>query len=270
LAKLGAEVVAADVDDPRSMQAAFAGAHGAFCITSFWEPSLQHGRESTQAKTMAQAARDAGVKHVVWSTQEDTRLLVPLTDPRMPTIKGRYKVPQFDTKGESNRHFTEAGVPTTFLLTPFSWDNLLMLGLGSKRDADGTLPFVLPTDDKKLPGIAVEDLGECIHGIFKRGDAFAGRTVGLASEHLSGQQLAQTLKTVLAQEVTYSYVPPEVYRTFNFPGAGDLANMFQFMRDFDREYCAARDPVLSRELNPRMQTFTQWLSRNKGRLLGAV
>ncbi|WP_395833076.1 NmrA/HSCARG family protein [Cystobacter fuscus] len=264
LAKLGAEVVAADVNDPKSMLAAFSGAYGAFCVTNFWEQSTPE-KEVKQARTMALAARDAGVQHTIWSTQEDTRRLIPLEDSRMPTLKGRYKVPQFDAKGESDRHFTDLQVPTTFLLTPFSWENLFLFGMGEKRDPHGKLTFVLPMEDKKLPGMAMEDIGECIHGIFKRGTGMAGRTVGLASEHLTGEQIAATLKQVTGQDVDYSSMPPEVYRTFNFPGASDLANMFQFMRDFEQQYCAARDPVLSRELNPKLQTLAEWISRNKGR-----
>lgn len=265
LTKLGAEVVAADVNDPKSMLAAFSGAHGAFCVTNFWEHSAPE-KEVEQARTMARAARDAGVQHVIWSTQEDTRRLVPLEDPRMPTLKGRYKVPQFDVKGESDRHFTDLQVPTTFLLTPFSWENLLLFGLSEKRDPQGRLAYVLPTEDKKLPGIAIEDIGGCILGIFKRGADLVGRTVGLASEHLTGEQIAATLKQAIGQDVVYSSMPLEVYRTFNFPGASDLANMFQFMRDFEQQYCTVRDPTLSRELNPELQTLAGWLSRNKGRL----
>lgn len=269
LAKLGAEVVAADVNNVESMREAFAGAYGAFCVTSFWEQASPE-RTSTQARTMAQAARDAGVQHAIWSTQEDTRHLIPLQDDRMPTLRGKYKVPQFDVKGESNRHFTDLEVPTTFLLTPFSWDNLLLFGMSAKRDSDGKLVYVLPTEDKKIPGIAVEDIGECIYGIFKRGTELVGKTVGIASEHLTGEQIAATLKQELDQEFVYSYMPPEVYRTFKFPGAGDLANMFQFMRDFEAEYCTVRDPILSRELNPRLQTLAQWISRNKARFARAA
>ncbi|MFL5346620.1 MAG: NmrA/HSCARG family protein [Hyalangium sp.] len=269
LAKLGAEVVTADVNDLGSMRAAFAGAYGAFCLTNFWENSAPE-KELAQARTMAQAAKDAGLQHVIWSTLEDTRRLMPLEDERMPTLKGKYKVPQFDVKGESDRHFTELGVPTTFLLTTFSWDNLLRFGMGSKKGPDGKLVFVLPMADKKLAGIASEDIGDCAYGIFKRGRELIGKTVGLAGEHLTGEQIAATLRQALGQEVIYGYMPPEVYRTFNFPGAKDLANMFQFMRDFEKEYCAVRDPAFARELNPGLQTFSEWLARNKARLLGAA
>ena len=135
---------------------------------------------------MARAAKAAGVQHVIWSTLEDTRKWVPLSDDRMPTLQGKYKVPHFDAKGESNRFFTEAGVPTTFLLTSFYWDNLIYFGMGPKKGPDGKLAFTLPMGDKKLPGIAAEDIGRCAYGIFKRGPEFIGKTVGIAGEHLTG------------------------------------------------------------------------------------
>src|SRR5512145_1495949 len=91
LAKLGAEVVAADIDDAASLERALAGAYGAFCVTFFWD-HFSPDRELQQARNMAQAARRAGVKHVIWSTLEDTRRWVPLSDDRMPTLMGRYKV----------------------------------------------------------------------------------------------------------------------------------------------------------------------------------
>ncbi len=264
-AKLGVEVVAADLDDEASLAKAFAGVHGAFCVTSFWEHSSAD-KELAQAKALAQAAKRAAVSHAIWSTLEDTRLRVPLDDPRMPTLKDKYKVPHFDAKGESNRFFVEAGVPTTMLLTSFYWDNLLSPGMAPSKGPDGKLAFTLPMADKKLPGIAVEDIGKCAYGVFKRGAAFIGKTVGIAGEHLTGEKMAAALSQALGQPVAYRYVPPEIFRTFGFPGADDLGNMFQYKRDFEKEFCAARDLALSRELNPELQTFAQWLSHNKSKI----
>ena len=265
LAKLGAEVVAADVDDVDSLKNAFAGAHGAFCVTFFWD-HLSPERELAQARAMARAAKDAGVKHVVWSTLEDTRRWVPLDDPRMPTLQGKYKVPHFDAKGEANSIFSDLGVPTTFLNTSFYWDNLIHFGMGPKKGPDGRLTFVLPMGDKRLPGIAAEDIGRCAYGIFKRGSAFVGKTVGIAGEHLTGAQMAAELSRALGQEVVHGAVTPEVYRGLGFPGADDLGNMFQFKRDFEAYFCGARDLAFSRSLNPQLQTFAQWLATNKERI----
>jgi uncharacterized protein YbjT (DUF2867 family) len=261
LAGEGVEVVAGDADRPKSLEPAFAGAHGAFLVTNFWE-HFSPERELAQATNMARAAKAAGVAHVVWSTLEDTRLRVPLEDDRMPTLQGKYKVPHFDAKGEADEVFRRLGVPTTFLVTSFYWDNLIYFGSGPKRGADGTLAISFPMDDKKLPGIAAEDIGKCAYGIFLRGRELLGKTVAVAGEHLSGDEMAEALTRALGQKVRYQSVPPEVFRSFEFPGADDLGNMFQYKRDFNREFREVRDVEAARRLNPEMQTFDAWLARH--------
>ncbi len=265
LAAAGAEVVAADVDDADAVARAMQGAYGAYCVTFFWA-HFSPERELAEARGMASAAEASGVQHVVWSTLEDTRRWMSLDDPRMPTLMEKYKVPHFDAKGEADRYFREAGLPTTFLLTSFYWDNLIHFGSGPKPGADGVLDFVLPMGDAKLPGIAAEDIGRCAHGVFRRGTELAGRTVGIAGEQLTGAQMAAALTRALGREVRHQAVSPEVYRGFGFPGADDLGNMFQFKRDFNADFCAARSVEFSRELNPRLQTFAQWLEANAGRI----
>jgi len=265
LAAAGAEVVAADVDDADAVARAMQGAYGAYCVTFFWA-HFSPQRELAEARGMASAAEASGVQHVVWSTLEDTRRWMSLDDPRMPTLMEKYKVPHFDAKGEADRYFREAGLPTTFLLTSFYWDNLIHFGSGPKPGADGVLDFVLPMGDAKLPGIAAEDIGRCAHGVFRRGAELAGRTVGIAGEQLTGAQMAAALTRALGREVRHQAVSPEVYRGFGFPGADDLGNMFQFKRDFNADFCAARSVEFSRALNPRLQTFVQWLEANAGRI----
>ncbi len=265
LAKLGAEVVAADVDDVESLKRAFTGAYGAFCVTFFWE-HFSPEKEFAQATAMAKAAKHAGLEHVIWSTLEDTRKWVPLSDNRMPTLMGKYKVPHFDAKGEADQVFTELGLPTTFLLTSFYWENLIYFGMGPKKGTDGRLAITFPMGDKKLPGIAVEDIGKCALGIFKKGREYIGKTVGVASEHLTGAQMAAALTKALNQEVRYNDVPPEVYRSFDFPYADDLGNMFQFFRDFAQDFRGGRNIDVTRGLNPALQTFDGWLAQHKSRI----
>ena len=262
LARLGAEVVAADLDNLDSLTQAFKGAHGAYCVTNYWE-HFSPEKELAQAANLAQAAKDAGVQHVIWSTLEDTRKWVRLDSNRMPTLMEKYKVPHFDAKGEANHLFTRSGAPTTFLLTSFYWDNLIHFGMGPRKGPDGKLAITLPMDDKKLPGIAAGDIGGCAYGIFKKGSRYIGKTVGIAGGHLTGSQMADALTKALGQQVGYNAVTPEVYRGFGFPGADDLGNMFQFKRDFNDYFCSARDLDVSRALNPSLQTFEQWAARNK-------
>jgi len=261
LRNAGAEVVQADSDGLASIEDAFEGAYGVFALTNFWE-HFSPERELVQARNMAQAAKAAAVQHVIWSSLEDTRKWVPLEDDRMPTLHGKYKVPHFDAKGEADRIFLDMA-PTTVLLTSFYWENLIFFGAGPQRGPDGTLALVFPMDDKKLPGIAVEDIGKCAYAIFKRRNEFVGKTVGIAGEHLTGDQMARALTQALGQEVRYTNVPAEVYRSFGFPGADDLGNMFQFKRDFNEYFCGARSLEFTRSLNPELQTFEEWLAVHK-------
>jgi uncharacterized protein YbjT (DUF2867 family) len=265
LAAAGAEVVAANADDEDSLTRAFDGAHGVFCVTFFWD-HFSPEKELAQAGNMARAAKRAGVHHVIWSTLEDSRTFIPLDDDRMPTLMGTYKVPHFDAKGEANHLFTEAGVPTTFLLTSFYWDNFIYFGAGPQRGPDGVLALTMPMGDRKLPGIAAEDIGKCALGIFKAGDRFIGKTVGIAGEHLSGAEMAAKLTAALGQEVRYNEVSPEVYRGFGFPGADDLGNMFQFNRDFSDTFRASRPVEFSRELNPALQDLDGWLQTHAAKI----
>jgi len=265
LARLGADVVAGDVDDEESLKKAFAGAHGAFCVTFFWA-HFSPEREKAQAAAMARAAKAAGVKHVIWSTLEDSRKWIPLDDNRMPTLQGGYKVPHFDAKGESDAVFAALGVPTTFLLTSFYWENFIYFGMGPKKGPDGVLGITLPLGDKKFPGIASDDIGACAYGIFKGGDAYIGRRVGVAGEHLTGAEMAAGFSRALGQPVRYNEVDPAIYRSFGFPGADDLGNMFQFNRDFAEMFCGARSLDVSRGLNPGLKGFSAWLGENKGRI----
>ncbi len=265
LAASGAEVMAANIDDPASLKHAFAGAHAVFCVTFFWD-HFSPDKEFAEAGAMARAAKDAGVSHVVWSTLEDTRKKVPLSDPRMPTLLEKYKVPHFDSKGQADRLFTDVGVPTTFLLTSFYWDNFIHFGMGPKKGPDGAYAITLPMADKKLPGIAAGDIGACAYGVFKKGTEYVGKTVGVAGEHLTGEQMAASLTKALGRPVGYNAVTPEAYRGFGFPGAEDLGNMFQYKRDFNDEFCGARNLQVARSLYPGLQTFDQWLAQNAGRI----
>jgi uncharacterized protein YbjT (DUF2867 family) len=265
LARAGAQVVAADLDDPLSVRRALDGAHGAFFVTNFWE-HFSPQKELDQALTMATAAAQVGLRHVVWSTLEDTREFFPADGARMPVLLGRFNVPHLDAKGEANRFFTAHRLPVTFLYTSFYWENLIHFGLGPKRGADGRLHFVLPMGEARLPGIAVEDIGRSAFGIFVRGPSPAVRSIGVAGEHLSVAQMAAHLSAALGEEVEPVAPTPAEYAALGFPGADELANMFQFKRDFEARYCAARNVEETRQLNPALQSFGQWLQDNAQRI----
>lgn len=266
LAAAGAEVVAADLDDSASVARVMNGAYGAFCITNFWE-HFSPEKELAQAEIMATAAADAGLKHVIWSTLEDTRKAIPVGSGQMPVLMGKYNVPHFDAKGEANHFFLNRGLPVTLLNTSFYWDNFIHFGMAPSAGPDGNLAITFPMGDAKLPGIAAEDIGRCAFGIFKAGAPATGQTIGIAGEHLTGTEMAAAFSQVIGKPVAYNAVPPDVYRSFGFPGADDLGNMFQFKRDCETEFCAARSIENTRKLNPALKSFRQWLEANRDAFL---
>jgi uncharacterized protein YbjT (DUF2867 family) len=265
LAKLGVEVVAGDADDPPSLERAMAGAFGAFCVTNFWE-HFSAEREGAQATAMARATRKAGAQHVVWSTLEDTRRSVPLSDTRLPTLQGKYKVPHFDSKGCVDRVFAEEAAPTTYLLASFYWENFIYFGMGPRKGPDGDLALALPLGGVELPGIAAEDIGRCAYGLFRRGADTVGQRFGVAGEILSGAKMAAKMTRALGRKVHFQDVPFDVYRSLGFPGAEDLGNMFQFQAILGDEFLRSRDPAVSRSLNPDLLNFEAWLTANVSRI----
>jgi len=265
LAHKGAEVVAGQIDDLQSLKRVLSGAYGAYFVTFFWD-HFSAEKEMAEAKNMAEAAKETGLQHVIWSTLEDTRKYVPLNDDRMPTLQGKYKVPHLDGKGEADQYFIDAGVPVTFLITSFYWENLLYFGMGPKKGADGKLAITFPMGNKKLSGIAAEDIGKCAYGIFKKGKELIGKRVGIAGEQIACNEMAKVLTKTLGKEVTYHEITPEQYRNLGFPGADDLGNMFQFFRDFEEDLSRTRNVQFTKELNPELKSFEMWLAENKERM----
>lgn len=261
LARLGAEVVQADMDDEASLAPAFEHAYGAFLVTNFWE-HMSAEREKAQALALARAASHAGVQHAIWSTLEDTRTCIPLEDPRMPTLQERYKVPHFDGKAEADHYFAEEGVPTTFLRTTFFWENLLTT-FAPRRGEDGVLELVFPMGDSRLSGIAVADVGRTALAVFKRDTDLIAATVSIAGEHLTVADMAAALTGTLGETVRYRPLSADAFRALGTPGADEAGNMFQYYADCEDRFTAARDLAAIRELNPDLQDFGTWLAAHR-------
>src|SRR5262249_8723975 len=154
-------------------------------------------------------------------------------DKRMPMLQEKYRVPHFDAKAEADAYF--AGLPVTYLVTSFYWDNIYGFGLGPKKADDGRYVWTLPMGDKRLAGIAAEDIGKVAYGIFKGGAQYIGKTIGIAGEHLTLAQMSEAMSKALGVSVAYQAVEPDAYRGFGFPGADELGNMFQVYRDFEKD-----------------------------------
>ena len=268
LGSKGAQVVAADLDDVESLKKAFAGAHGVFVVTNFWE-HFSGEKEKAQAKNAADAAKAAGVRHVVWSTLEDTRKLMSADDKRMPMLQEKYRVPHFDAKAEADAYFD--GLPLTKLLASFYWDNFYMFGLGPKKGDDGGYAWTLPMGNAKLAGISADDIGPVAYGIFKAGNQYVGKSVGIMGEALTIDDMCrQIASTYGVGSVKYNAVEPDTFRGFGFPGADELGNMFQVYRDFEREVLGVRSVEEARKLNPSLKSFRQFLEAQKNAVVASM
>lgn len=265
LAQLGAEVVQVDIDDHETLKSAFSGAYGVYAVTFFWE-HFSAEKEIAEAESIAKAAKETGVKHIIWSTLEDTRKWIPIEDKRMPVLQDKYNVPHFDAKGYANKFFTEQTLPVTLLQTAFYWDNFIYFGLGPKKGHDGNIYLTMPMGDKKLPGISSEDIGKTAFQIFKKGKEYIGKTVSITGGNLTGKELADQFTDITGQKVIYNPVSFEQYRSFGFPGADELGNMFQFKHDMEDSYCGVRDVNFTKSLNPSLKSFREWLTDNKDKV----
>jgi uncharacterized protein YbjT (DUF2867 family) len=300
----GAEVIEADLDDEASMRAAFEDAYGAFIVTNFWvqrTPEEEAARtraqmELEQASTAARAAKDAGLKHVVWSTLEDTRPHFEHLGSELPTLLDVYKVSHFDAKGVANAFFTDLGVPTTFLETTFYYESFLV-GQGPHRNENGELVLTNPMSESVMALVASEDIGRTALGIFRAGAKYIGRTVlcrslpirpqprlsglcsngyvllgvclllvglvSLAGAHATGDELAALFTKVLGEKVSYRPLSHDEVRASGTPGSLEIANMYQFYAEASESFIAARNLDLAREINPQLKPLEEWLTEHK-------
>jgi uncharacterized protein YbjT (DUF2867 family) len=265
LAGLGAHVVEATLTDEGSLCRGFDGAYGAFLVTPYWE-HRSPTRELAEVENLISAAQATGLRHVVWSTLEDTREVIAADDDRMPVIGDGYRVPHFDVKGgAADALFAKSGLPTTYLLMSFYWDNLLGLAK-PQRDPDGTLAVHLPLGDTAIAGVASDDIGQVVLRVFQQPAETIGVTIPVVGEYLTGEQLTAALGAVLGEPVAYRPPTHEQFRGFGFAGADELGNMFQYYTEFPESYLGRRDRQAARAFNAHPLSLTDFLTAHRAEL----
>lgn len=265
------EVVQADANDEASMVEAFKDCHGAFIVTNFWEDmDAQH--EMAMLRTLKEAAKKAGVKHVVLSTLEDTRGFVNEAENKdtwkLPSgyeELGMY-VPHFDGKGEVTKEYEDdTELPVTTFYTTFYYENFIYFGMGPARQSESDpYAITLPLADAKMSIVAVADIGKAACAIFQD-ESLIGKTVGVQSDLLTGKEIADVFAKVCGLPVQYNAVPVDVYASFGFPGAEDLANMFRFFNENADSFQSLR--IVGDDLMKTMGGVTkleEWVIANKG------
>ncbi|XP_069590913.1 nmrA-like family domain-containing protein 1 [Ranitomeya imitator] len=247
LKEAGAEVVSADLDDEKSLEAALSGAYGAFLVTNFLE-HFSKVKEITQGKLIADLSKSLALEIVVYSGLENVKKLTG----------GKLEVPNFDGKGEIEEYFREIGVPMTSVRLPCYYENLLTFFRPQKnKDGDG-YSLALPMGDVPLDKMSVKDLGGVVVSILKSPSEYIGKNIGLSREKLTVAQYAAIMSRVTGKDIKDAKITLEAFGNLGFPGAAELVNMFRF-------YITKpdRDVDITLKLNPKAKSFESWMEENK-------
>lgn len=250
LCELGAEIVQGDLDDPASLRAALEGCYGAFGVTNFWE---HFAKEREQGRNLVEAVAAAGVQHFVFST----------LPPVEKATGGKLRSPHFDLKAEHEQYARTLGIPSTFIHVPFYYENFLYF-FPPRPAGDGTYQFGFPQGDTPLAAMSVQDVGRIVGPIFEQPGKYVGKVLALAGDELPAAAYAEAMSRAAGAEIRYAYVPRETFAALGFPGAEDLADMFEYYRlhipsrKADIETCRA--------IAPELQSFEGWIARNGEKL----
>jgi uncharacterized protein YbjT (DUF2867 family) len=250
--KLGDEVTLADLDRPETLKAAFAGAHGIFLVTNAWEDGAD---ESKQALTAVKAAKDAGVRHFIWSTL-----------PNVETISGgTIDVPHFTDKAKVDRVVSDARFAYhTFVIAPFYYQNLVGV-MAPQNQPDGAMGWALPIDpDRRVIHMGdITELGRIVTGAFAQPElAGHGEHLPLVGDFLSFNEIVATLNRQ-GHKVSFTQVPREVFSGW-FPGAERIAPTFAYFEAHTYLGSDSRDAIaLANKVAGRQPTkFAVWARAN--------
>jgi len=250
--ELADEVVEADLNRPETLKSAFAGAHGVFLVTNFQE----HGAEELKQATAAvRAAKDAGVKHLVWSTLPDVEAI----------SKGKLHVPHFTGKAKVDRIVKEAGFANyTFVIAPFYYQNLIGV-LGPQKQPNGSVGWTIPLDPavRSIHMGDITELGDLVAGAFAHPDqAGHGEYLPLVGDFLSFNEIIDRLKQQ-GHNFSFHQVPKDVFAGF-FPGAAEIAEMFAYFQAHTYLGSDSRDQIaLANKVSGRQATnFLAWARAN--------
>ncbi|XP_053551265.1 nmrA-like family domain-containing protein 1 [Bombina bombina] len=247
LSQSGVEVVAADLDDEKSLEPVLSKAYGAFVVTNYLE-HFSKDKEIKQGKLIADVAKRLGLKHVIFSGLENVK---KLTD-------GKLEVLHFDGKGEVEEYFRSIGVPMTSVRLPCYYENLLTLFRPQKAKDGETYNLAIPMGDVPMDGMSVKDFGHVAVSILKSPSEYTGKDIGLSADKLTVEQYAEKMSSAIGKTIKDAKLSPEEYEKLSLPAAQELANMFRFLK-----LKPDRDIQLTYKLNPKAKKFQQWIEENK-------
>jgi uncharacterized protein YbjT (DUF2867 family) len=249
---LAEEVVAADLDRPETLRAAFDGAHGVFLVTNFWEQGTD---ELKQAAAAVGAAKEAGVKHLVWSTLPDVESIGG----------GKFDVPHFTGKAKIDRIVKEAGFANhAFVIAPMYYQGLLG-ALAPQKQADGSVGWAFALDPmlRVIHMGDITELGHVVAGAFANPkDAGNGEYLPLVGDFLSFNEIVEILNGQ-GHRLSYQQVPKERFAR-SFPGAAEIAETFSYWEAHTYLGSDSRDRIaLANRIAGRQPSgFAAWARAN--------
>ena len=242
LARLGVEMVKADLYDRASLDSALKGAHGVFSVQNFWTEGYEG--EVRQGRNLAAAAKAAGAEHFVYSS--------------VGGADRNSGLPHFESKWEIEGHLRSLGLPTTVVRPVFFMDNFngpnFQPGL-----LEGKLPVALDPETK-LQMIAVEDIGAFVAMAFGKPEQFMGKAMEIAGDELTMPETAAAYTKVTGRKVEFVQQDIGEVRRAN----AEWAKMLEW---FDAAGYEADIPAL-RKTHPGLLTFAQWLAKSEGARAG--
>ena len=247
LVQAGAETVRGDLGKPESLQAAMKDCYGVFGVTNFWE---YFAKEAFHGKNLIDAVKQTGIQHFVFSTLPSSQKL----------SEGKLEIPHFDLKARMEQYARSLNLPATYAQVAFYYENFLTF-FPPKLQEDGSYMFGFPQGETPLAAVSLEDVGGVVATIFDRPDEFRDKTVGIVADELPCSKYAEILSRVLGKRIFYRHIPREVFAKLGFPGAEDLANMFEYSRLLTPNRQADIEQSLA--LYPAMQRFEPWVQANK-------
>jgi uncharacterized protein YbjT (DUF2867 family) len=249
---LADEIVEADLDRPETLEAAFQGVHGVFLVTNFWSPGTDERKQATAA---VGAARNAGVKHFVWSTLPDVEAI----------SGGKLNVPHFTGKAKIDPIVKQAGFAHhTFVIAPFYYQNLVG-SLAPQQQAGGSVGWALPLDpDVRCIHMGdIRELGNIVSGAFAHPDlAGSGQYLPLVGDFMSFNDIIATLNRQ-GHRYSFTRVPKEAFATL-FPAAAEVAATFSYFEA--HTYLGAdsndRIAIANKVAGGQPTTFSTWAEVN--------
>mmetsp|Transcript_13012 Transcript_13012/g.17875 ORF Transcript_13012/g.17875 Transcript_13012/m.17875 type:complete len:294 (+) Transcript_13012:149-1030(+) len=240
LAAKGAEVVVGDVLKPETLKNAFQGAWAVFAVTNFWDPS-QMGKEFEIGKGIADAAKEAGVTYLVWSSLANVQEI----------SKDKWHVPHFTDKAKVADYITKIGLKGIFVGAAFYFQNFGSF-FPPKKDDQGNLVFSMPySETGLLTAFDVADVGPAVANILKNPEEWVGKFIPLYGTHAPVSEYIKTFTEVTGKPAKFNALPSNAF-------GAEMEHMFGWFGEFTY-YGPNADYSLQKKVNPNAKTWADWL-----------